>query len=109
MREIENIFDKLNLNEKDYQIKFGEGSLMPIFLQNDLEEGLVIAKHNEETEVGELIGIDRAERLSQNSIPLTLLTFPKNKNGLKALGSLRAWLDILENNIKEEEILKTIS
>ncbi|MFC6347560.1 hypothetical protein [Vagococcus carniphilus] len=103
-REVENIFDKLNLNETDYQIKFGEGLLMTMFLQNESEEGLVIAKHGEETEAGELIGIDRAERLSQSSVPLTLLTFPENQAGLKSLDSLSAWLDILERNIKGTRI-----
>lgn len=106
MREIKRLADKRMLKDHivaKHKTVFGSGLLMPIFVSNDEEAGIIIAETKEAQKLGEIIPVAVAERLSKDAKASAYLSFPKSENGLESLNALREWLDILEGYIEGEE------
>lgn len=83
-------------------VKFGLGSLMPMFLTNDVSTRLIISRTGEVSDMKRMVTKEKGFELAKTSEPLCCLEFPNNENGIQSLKSLRAWLDVVETFILEE-------
>lgn len=105
-REMQRISDKTMLDDhvvKNHKTVFGKGLLMPVFVSNDEEVGIIIAETKEAQELGKIIHVSVAARLVTKAEASAYLSFPNNEDGLKSIDALREWLDILEGYITKEE------
>lgn len=94
---------KFQLAKRIKRVQFGEGVLMPLFIENSEEVGVIIAKHKNKYSVGELIPAHKAKKDAERAKPLTYISFPNNEDGKKSLDNFRKWLDIVEKSFKECE------
>ena len=84
-------------------VKFGLGSLMPMFLTDKVSTRLVISKTGEVSDMKEIVPKEKGFELAKTSEPMCCLEFPNNENGIQSLKSLREWLDVVETFISEEQ------
>ena len=94
---------KFQLAKRIKKVPFGEGVLMPLFIENSEEVGIIIAKHKNKYALGEIIPAHKAKKDAERAKPLTYISFPNNEVGKKSLDSFRKWLDIVEKSFKERE------
>lgn len=94
---------KFQLAKRIKKVPFGEGVLMPLFIENSEEVGVIIAKHKNKYSLGEFIPAHKAEKDAERAKPLTYISFPNNQDGKKSLDNFRKWLDIVEKSFKERE------
>lgn len=105
MREFSSLPDKRILTSHiatKHKTMFGSGLLMPIFVSDEKEVGLIIAETKEAQKLGDIVPVEVAERLATEAEAAAYLSFPINENGLKSINALRDWLDILEGFILED-------
>ncbi|NLD31393.1 MAG: hypothetical protein GX662_03940 [Trichococcus flocculiformis] len=104
-REMQRISDKTMLDDhvvKNHKTVFGKGLLMPVFVSDEEEVGIIIAKTKEAQKLGEIVHVSVAARLVTKAEAFAYLSFPNNEDGLKSIDALREWLDILEGYISKE-------
>ena len=105
-REMQRISDETMLDDhvvKNHKTVFGKGLLMPIFVSDEEEVGIIIAETKEAQKLGEIVHVSVAARLVTKAEASAYLSFPNNEDGLKSIDALREWLDILEGYITKEE------
>lgn len=87
-------------------IPFGLGKLMPITSCNVDNTGLIIClRESGSTEqINVMKTAEECVQIIENEdiLPIIMLSFPNNENGLKSINSLRFWLDGIEQTIKEQ-------
>lgn len=88
----------------DRLIPFGFGKLMPMYSTGVETHVLIIAHSGTEREVGQHVSAQQAYDDAINHVPLPIigLSFPANQDGLKAIDSLKEWLDKSKKLIEEE-------
>lgn len=104
-REMQQISNKTMLDDhvvKNHKTVFGKGLLMPVFVSDEKEVGIIIAKIKEAQKLGEIVHVSVAARLVTKAEASAYLSFPNNEDGLKSIDVLREWLDILEGYISKE-------
>ena len=104
-REMQRISDETMLDDhvvKNHKTVFGKGLLMPIFVSDEEEVGIIIAETKEAQELGKIIHVSGAAELVKKAEASAYLSFPRNEDGLKSIGALREWLNILEGFITKE-------
>ena len=104
-REMQQISNKTMLDDhvvKNHKTVFGKGLLMPVFVSDEKEVGIIIAKTKEAQKLGEIVHVSVAARLVTKAEASAYLLFPNNEDGLKSIDALREWLDILEGYISKE-------
>lgn len=104
-REMQQISNKTMLDDhvvKNHKTVFGKGLLMPVFVSDEKEVGIIIAKTKEAQKLGEIVHVSVAARLVTKAEATAYLSFPNNEDGLKSIDALREWLDILEGYISKE-------
>ena len=104
-REMQRISDETMLDDhvvKNHKTVFGKGLLMPVFVINDEEVGIIIAETKEAQKLGEIVHVSVAAQLVKKAEASAYLSFPRNEDGLKSIGALREWLNILEGFITKE-------
>ena len=104
-REMQRISDKTMLDDhvvKHHKTVFGKGLLMHVFVSDEKEVGIIIAKIKEAQKLGEIVHVSVAARLVTKAEASAYLSFPNNEDGLKSIDALREWLDILEGYISKE-------
>lgn len=104
-REMMRLTDNTRFNDhvvKNHKTVFGKGLLMPVFVSNDEEVGIIIAETKEAQKLGEIVHVSVAARLAEKAEASAYLSFPNNEDGLKSIDALREWLDILEGYITKE-------
>ena len=107
MREFKRLADKTILVDPivaEHKTVFGKGLLMPVFINDKEEVGLIIAQTKEQQQLGEIVPVAVAERLAKEAEASAYLSFLRNEDGLKSLAALRDWLDILEGFLEEDTI-----
>ena len=105
-REMQRISDKTMLNDhvvKKHKTFFGKGQLMPVFVSDEEEVGIIIADTKEAQKLGEIVHVSVAAQLVKKAEASAYLSFPRNEDGLKSIDALREWLNILEGFITKEE------
>ena len=105
-REMQRISDETMLDDhvvKNHKTVFGKGLLMPVFVSDEEEVGIIIAETKEAQKLGEIVHVSVAARLVTKAEASAYLSFPNNEDGLKSIDALREWLDILEGYITKEE------
>lgn len=104
-REMQRISDKTMLDDhvvKNHKTVFGKGLLMPVFVSDEEEVGIIIAETKEAQKLGEIVHVSVAAQLVKKAEASAYLSFPRNEDGLKSLSALREWLDILEGYFEED-------
>ena len=104
-REMQRISDQTMLDDhvvKKHKTVFGKGLLMPIFVSDEEEVGIIIAETKEAQELGKIIHVSVAAQLVKKAEASAYLSFPRNEDGLKSIDALREWLNILEGFITKE-------
>ena len=104
-RELQQISNKTMLDDhvvKNHKTVFGKGLLMPVFVSDKEQVGIIIAKTKEAQKLGEIVHVSVAARLVTKAEASAYLSFPNNEDGLKSIDVLREWLDILEGYISKE-------
>ncbi len=105
-REMQRISDQTMLDDhvvKKHKTVFGKGLLMPIFVSDEEEVGIIIAETKEAQELGKIIHVSVAAQLVKKAEASAYLSFPRNEDGLKSIDALREWLNILEGFITKED------
>ena len=80
----------------------GHGQAMPAFLNDDESVSLVFLLHEEKQAVGKMQTAEETYELSKVAVPISMLTFTKDDNGVKAIDSVRKWLDKVEELLTAE-------
>ena len=101
----ENFIDKLQNTTflSDRTAEFGEGKTIPVYFTSNNQVGLIICEHQEYFEVGKSVSVEMAQKLTETAIPLSVLLFKKDDDGLKGLDAFRKWLDVVEDRLREEK------
>ena len=105
-REMQRISDETMLDDhvvKNHKTVFGKGLLMPVFVSDDEEVGIIIAETKEAQKLGEIVHVSVAAQLVKKAEAAAYLSSPRNEDGLKSIYALREWLNILEGFITKEE------
>ena len=89
----------------DRLIPFGFGKLMPIYSTGAETHVLIIAYSEAEREVGQHVSAQQAyeDMINHTPLPIVGLSFPANQDGLKAIESLKEWLDKSKKLIEVSE------